>query len=302
MTATATRFARIDLSRLPPPPVLEVLDYEAIRAEILADLVAAAPDLADVIGLESEPLVKLVEIIAYRELGLRGRINDAAKACMLAFATGGDLDHLAALFGVKRLLIDPGDPTAVPPVAPTLEDDMGFRARTQLALEGQSVAGPEGAYLFHTLSAHGQVKDASVTSPNPGEVVVAVLSTEGDGTPGQAVLDTVTAALDLARPLTDQLTVQAAAILPYSVEASLTILPGPDPQLVQDAAQAALEAFADRQHGLGRDITIAGLHAALFVEGVQNVELTEPAADLAVDDLSAAHCTAIALAFGGIDV
>jgi len=301
MTSTQ-RFARIDLSRLPVPPVLEVLDFESIRAAILADLAAAAPELAGVLDLESEPLVKLIEIFAYRELGLRGRINDAAKATMLAFATGGDLEHLAAIFGVQRLVIDPGDPDAAPPVEATHESDDDLRARTQLALEGQSTAGPEGAYIFHALSADGAVKDVSVTSPTPGEVVVAVLSSVDDGTAPQELLESVAAKLDAVRPLTDQLTVQAAAIQTYAVEAVLTLYPGPDAQLVQDTAKAAVTDYVARNHRVGHDITVSGLLAALHCEGVQNVALSAPAADIVVDDLSAAFCSGVTVLIGGRDV
>jgi phage-related baseplate assembly protein len=48
---------------------------------------------------------------------------------MLAYATGANLEHLAALYGVERLVTDPGSPTAVPPVAPTMETDAALRAR-----------------------------------------------------------------------------------------------------------------------------------------------------------------------------
>ena len=37
---------------------------------------------------------------------MRARVNDAARAVMLASATGHDLDHLAALFSVARMKIE----------------------------------------------------------------------------------------------------------------------------------------------------------------------------------------------------
>ena len=63
-----------------------------------------------------------------------------------------------------------------------MESDPDFRRRIQLAPEGFSVAGPEGAYIFHALSADPGVLDACATSPSPGEVVVTVLARAGDGT------------------------------------------------------------------------------------------------------------------------
>ena len=117
----------IDLSQLPAPTVVETLDYESVLAALQADFTARYP--AFTAALESEPVLKLLEVAAWRELIVRGRVNDAARACMLAYALGSDLDHLAALYGVQRLLLDAGDPTAVPPVPPTYESDARLRAR-----------------------------------------------------------------------------------------------------------------------------------------------------------------------------
>ena len=45
----------------------------------------------------------MLETAAARETLLRARINDAAKANLVAFAGGGDLDHLAGFYDVVRL-------------------------------------------------------------------------------------------------------------------------------------------------------------------------------------------------------
>lgn len=299
-----SRFVQIDLSALTPPDVVEALDYEAIVAAIKTDVEAAVPELADVLALESEPVVKLIEAFAYRELLLRQRINDAAEAVMLARASGADLDNLAALFGVERLTISPGDPDAVPPIPAVMEADEALRQRVQLSLEAQSVAGPEGAYLFHARAADERVRDASVISPGAGEVLVTVLASSGDGTAPQDLVDAVEAAVGAedVRPLTDHVTVSSAAVVDYTIEAELTLYHGPDADVVADAARASVEAFATRHHRIGHDITRSGLFAALHVEGVQRVELIQPAADIVVDDTQAAYCSAIAVSVGGRDV
>jgi len=299
-----SRFVQIDLSALTPPDVVETLDYEAIVAAIKADVEAAAPELADVLALESEPAVKLIEAFAYRELLLRQRVNDAAEAVMLARATSSDLDNLAALFGVERLTISPGDPEAVPPIAAVMETDDALRQRVQLSLEAQSVAGPEGAYLFHARAADERVRDASVISPGAGEVLVTVLASTGDGTAPQDLVDAVEAAVGAedVRPLTDHVTVSSAAVVDYTIEAELTLYHGPDADVVATTARASAETFAARHHRIGHDITRSGLFAALHVEGVQRVELIQPAADIVVDDTQAAHCGAISVSVGGRDV
>ena len=296
-------YSAIDLSLLPVPDVVEPLDYEVILAAMKADLAARAPEVAAVLALESEPLVKLLEVAAYREVLIRARVNDAAQAVTLARATGTDLDNLAALFGVVRLVISPGNPSAVPPVAATLESDADLRRRAQLALEGFSTAGPEGAYVFHALSADADVLDVSATSPGPGDVLVTVLSRTGSGTAGAPLLAAVQAALnaDDVRPLCDNVIVQSASIVSYAITATLFFYPGPDSAVVMAAAQAAATAYAAAQHRIGRDVTISGLHAALHQPGVQRVVLTSPAAALTIGSAQASWCTAITLTNGGVD-
>ena len=297
-------FSAIDLSQLDAPEVVEQVDYETILAALKADLIARDPTLSDVLALESEPLTKLLEVCAYRETIIRARVNDASRAVMLAYATGNDLEHLAAFFGVTRALVTPADPDAEPPVAAVYETDERLRARTQLALEGYTTAGPVGAYVFHAMSASGQVADVHVTSPDPGEVLVTILSTEGDGTADSALLATVDAALnaETVRPLTDQVTVQAASIVEYAITAELTTYVGPDPETVRAAAEAAALAYADAHHRLGHDITLSGLYAALHQPGAQNVALSSPAADIVIDDDESAYCTAVTVTSGGTDL
>lgn len=296
-------YSAIDLSLLPVPDVVETLDFEAILAAMKADLITRAPELASVLALESEPAVKLLQVAAYREVLIRARVNDAAQAVTLARAVGTDLDNLAALFGVVRLVVNPGDPLAVPPVAPVLESDADLRRRAQLALEGFSTAGPEGAYVFHALSADADVLDVSATSPGPGDVLVTVLSRMGSGAAGAPLLATVAAALnaDDVRPLCDNVVVQSASIVSYAITATLYFHPGPDSAVVMAAAQAAATAYAAAQHRLGRDVTISGLHAALHQPGVQRVVLASPSATLTIGAGQASWCTAITLTNGGVD-
>lgn len=294
-------FTAIDLSRVPAPQVVESLNAEQILAEMVADLVARHPEFNAL--LESDPAIKLLEVAAYRELLLRQRINEAAQAVMLPYSQGTDLDNLGALFGVERLLITPGNPSAIPPVADQFENDSDYRYRIQLSLEGLSTAGPEGAYIFHALSASGQVLDASAISPNPGEVLVSILARAGNGTAAPALLATVLAALNAesVRPLTDYVQVQSATVTEYAIEATLYFFSGPDREVILANAQAAAEAYAAAQHRLGRDVTLSGIYAALHQPGVQRVELASPLANIVVSRQAATYCTGITLHDGGLD-
>lgn len=300
MTSPVSSSNAVDLSRLPAPKVVEPLDFETILTAMKADLVARKPDVAAALTIESDPLNKLLEVCAYRELILRQRVNDAAQAVMVAYAQGGDLDQLAALMGVTRLVLTPADPENG--VAAVLEGDEDLRRRVVLAPEGFTVAGPEGAYIYHALSADADVLDASVSSPTPGQVVVTVLSRQGNGAASAPLLASVAAAVsaETVRPLTDQVLVQSATIIDYSVTAQIFTYEGPDSNLVLTQARAQLAAFVVAQRKLGRDITRSGLYAALTAGGVQRVVLTQPAADVAISSTQAANLTASTVTYGGV--
>ena len=298
MASDSAAFTPVDLSRLPAPQVIETLSFDAIYADLLASLQAMVPDFDATI--ESDPAVKLLQLVAYREMLLRAKINDAARAVMPAFATGADLDQLAALLGVARLTRNAGDPTRG--VLAVMETDDEFRRRLVLAPEGYSVAGPEGAYIFHALSADPSVLDASATSPSPGRVVVTILSRTGDGTAPAALVATVTAYLtaDTRRPMTDAVTVQSATIIPYAVTATIRTFDGPDAAIVLATARARLDAYVAGCHRLGRDVARSGILAALHVEGVVTVQLASPPADIPIDRTQAPWCSGIAITHAGI--
>lgn len=298
----------IDLNRLPPPDVVETLDYEAVLAARKARLVALfaeaeRPAIEATLALESEPIVKLLEENALREVTLRQRINEAARAVMLAWAKGADLDQLAANYEVERFVLDPGDAAAVPPVPPTYESDSELRLRAQLAYEGLSVAGPRMAYVYHALSADPRVSDVSAVSPQPTEALITVLARDGDGTAVQNLLDTVDAALhdEDVRPLGDRVTVQSASIVNYTVDATLHLFPGPESEPIRAEAEARLQAYIAEQRRIGRDIRRSAIFAALHVEGVQRVDLSAPAVDVVISTSEAAYCTGYTIGVGAPD-
>ena len=292
-------YTAIDLSQLPAPDVVETLDFENILAAMLEDLQGRDPVFNALV--ESDPVYKVLEVAAYRETLIRQRVNDAARAVMLAYAAGPDLDHIGARFNVKRKLLSPGDPTANPPIEPVWENDQEFRRRIQLSLEGLSVAGPEGAYIYHSLSADPRVQDATATSPSAGEVLVTILSREGDGSAPADLVEAVDKHLqqDDLRPLTDAVTVQGAEIVGYDVRATIYTYPGPDRAVVLTEARKELDLHVAEMRRLNKSIPLTGITAALHVEGVQRVELDNPPADLAISATQAAYCRSIEIIDGG---
>lgn len=298
----------IDLSQLPAPSVVETLDFETLYEERKATLLSLYPSdqldtISRTLALESEPLVKLLQENTYREILLRQRINEAALAGMLAFAQGNDLDQLGANVNVSRLVVTPADDTTIPPTSAVMESDSDFRVRIQQAYEGLSVAGSVGAYQFHGRSADGRIADVSVISPSPASVIVSVLSQENNGSASDELIAIVNTALNAedVRPVADRVTVQSAVIVPYQIEATLYLYPGPEAEPVRAAAEQKLISYISAQHRLGRDIRRSAIYAALHAEGVQRVELAQPAADIVLDETQASFCSHYQLTLGGTD-
>jgi phage-related baseplate assembly protein len=286
----------IDLSRLPVPAVVEEFDFETIYAAKLARFQLLYPDYTAV--LESDPVVKLLELAAYDELTLRARINDAAKSTMLAYADGADLDHRAADYGVVRLQISAADPAAIPPVLAVWEDDERLRYRCQLALEGLSVAGSRGAYLFHTLTASADVLDAQIVSPAPGVVRVYVLGRRADGVPDGALLSVVRTALsaETVIPLCDSVEVVAGQPQSFVITATLEFEGGLSAATGGvGAAKGRLESMLEERKRLAGLVSLDDIYGALKMPCVRRVRLVSPSADIECGEGRFPRCTAINL-------
>lgn len=285
----------VDMSALPPPQVIEELDFEVIFAEMLADFQQRKPEYNAL--LESDPAVIALQCSAYRELLLRHRINEAAKACMLAYAKGQDLDNLAAFYKVKRMVVYDGNPNAIPPILPTYEDDDRLRLRTQLAIESMTTAGSERAYFFHAYSASTKVKSLSVQSVVPGEVIITVLSNEGNGEADKDLINTVLTYLNAEdkRPLTDKIKVQSAEIITYSIKARIFVYPGPSIPVVQKEFEDKLAMYVAKRHKIGEVMAFSGIYESLHGEGVQKVELESPSENIVTTNVQAAYCSNIEL-------
>ena len=271
-----SRFTAIKLSGLTPPDVIETLDYERIVTEMRDDLVARFPAIAGVIDLESEPARKLIEAFAYREMLLRARINDAARAVLLASSYGPNLDQLAALFATERMQVE--DETG----SLAQEDDDRLRRRVQLAPEAFSVAGPEGAYIYHALSAAPWARDATAIMTSPGRVRVTLLREGADPIPTLAERETVRLSLidNDVRPLTDIVEVLGPQVVRTEITATLTLYPGPDGSVVRDRAFSALSDWVESNRMLGMNLRRSALFSKLHQEGVHSVELASPEEDI----------------------
>ncbi|QJY32216.1 baseplate assembly protein J [Diaphorobacter sp. JS3050] len=274
-----------DLASLPTPAVIEPLSFEKIFSELQAEFQSRYPDYSAL--LASDPAVKLLEVAAYREVLLRNRINAAAKASLLAFATGSDLDHLAAFYGVTRLMD---------------ETDEALRLRTRQRIIGFANAGGAAHYRYWALSASPEVADVEVDSPEPGRVRISVLAKGEADTVPDAVLDAVRAVVlrDDIRVLTDTVEVVPAVLIPVTVIARIWLYPD-TPMVAFEAIGARFKEALAAQSGLGWDLTPSWVIGELQRPGVHKVEVLSPTVDIRANANQAVRLMNLNLDFAGRD-
>lgn len=259
------------LDALPPPGVVETLDFERILDAHRADLLARHPEAAEVLALESEPLNKLLQAHAYRELLYRARVNDAARAHLLAFAMGGDLDHLAAQYGVTR---QDG------------EADDRLRTRLQLRIAALAGQGTREHYEFHALTASPLVRAVRASQAAPGSVLVMLWVT--DQVQAQAVRQLVSEALNADNARMLGVPVNVAVAVPRTIDITARITrtrtaPAGLLQQLQARLQAAFAGMASLDGSVARSyittlLHVDGVHAVDYPDNTRPAPITPIAA------------------------
>lgn len=176
------------------------------------------------------------------------------------------------------------------------EGDDGLRERLRLAPDGFSVAGPAGAYRYFAMAAHQDVIDVAVAGNEPG--VVDVYPLTKDGLPGNEVIAAVydSCSADTVRPLCDTIRVLPPAEIVYELRAVVTPYSWADAAHVADLAGEAAQGYVDTvAAGLGRDVVVSALVAAMMVAGCYRVEVISPGADIVAAPHEWPRCSGITI-------
>ncbi|QZA80229.1 baseplate assembly protein [Deefgea piscis] len=181
------------------------------------------------------------------------------------------------------------------------EDDARFRDRLLDAPEAYSVAGPVGAYRFFAKSAHPDIIDVHVATPQPGSIALYPLMRSG--LPSQSILDAVLlkCSSEDRRPLCDSVSAIKPTEIAFSVGANLTLYSSANVPQTLSAARASLDALLLQMRSqLGSDIVPSQITAALQVPGVKRVELPGLIYK-AVAQTQWSRCTAVAINLTGVE-
>lgn len=276
--------AQYTLEGLPVPAIIATLSYEEIRLNTINKL--AEIDPAYSAFLESDPAIKVIEASSYNDLVLRERANDVAKANLLFFAKGADLDHLAAFYDVLRLIG---------------ETDSALRERVILAIQGRSTGGTEEQYKFIARTADVRVKDVAVYQVNGGpKLRVALLSSVNGGVPDAPMLAAVTAAVTApgARAINDVIEVVSATQAPQNIVLNVWLLPSA-PLAIIDSMETLIRSAWFDESGIGFDLNPSWIAARVHIPGVSKVEVVTPAAPVVAGDNQAALIGTVTVQFVG---
>jgi phage-related baseplate assembly protein len=175
------------------------------------------------------------------------------------------------------------------------ETDERLRERITLAPASFSVAGPDDAYRFFAKSAHPSIVDVAITSPNPGEVLISPLL-EGGNMPTEEILDAVEAICNSkkVRPLTDTVNTAEPSKVDYEIEVNLTLLTTAVSASIQAAVQKILADYKEeRKNRLGVDVVRSKLVAISKIDGVYDVDIVSPLANIEAADEVYTNCTSI---------
>ena len=276
-----------ELTALPAPDVLETLDYDTILTALVSRFRTINPNYSSTV--EGDPAYTLLEAMAYVEVMLRKRINDAARSVLVTHAVGADLDNLGASFNVYRRILQAANPDADPPIPEILETDTSLRTRILTALETIAI-GSEAWYKKHALDVNDtlagdatKVKDAAIYKGNTGGTIkLYVQADNANPVPDSTLLTKVRAYVTAKerRFLCDTVDVAAVAVLSYELQATLVVAPGFTPATVVADILKRANAFVKERQIIGKEIPLSHIYAALITEAVAELTLTKPASNV----------------------
>lgn len=300
MSINANRFISPTLnpSHLPMPDAIEVVDQEAILSERMEEFQRRADQAGfpyDVGGLEFDPIVIDQQAHAHREALMRARVNSAVRAVLPAYAQGDDLDAIVARANVTRLTITPADPDNG--VAAVMESDANLLLRYLTSFAVPAAGSPDG-YIYAAVTAYPVARDVSADGPavhgRPGRAVVTLLG-EAEAPVTDEITDLVRAAVTRpnVKPLTDEVIVVAAEIIPYEIELNILVPRGPAPALVSEAARVAVQEAAHARFAIGATVYANVLEGAAYVANVIRVTRVKPLSDIVAGPGQAPFCSDI---------
>lgn len=185
------------------------------------------------------------------------------------------------------------------------ENDAEYAERIHQAPNRFSTAGTKKGYEFFASSVSSAIIDVSVDSPNPGEVNVYPLLSDGE-LPSQEILEQIETYLSSEdiRPMTDFVQVMTPAVYEYEITVHYWISAEDKTRTlsIQTAVEAAVEDYRLwQQSKIGRDIAPARLIANVINAGAARIEASTmtPSSFVELGPNTVAQCKKVTVVYEG---
>jgi phage-related baseplate assembly protein len=162
------------------------------------------------------------------------------------------------------------------------ETDEELRDRILLSMADKSTAGSEESYKSYTYNADERIEDVAVLNGGGGIVNVYYYSPVADTLMQTRVDETLNATE--VRPLSDVVVAAKATEVAYSITAELKILPNQETATIYSNAVDSLTAGLKSLKQISTDITLSEINDFLKVDGVKEVVITAPTANVVIAD------------------
>lgn len=185
------------------------------------------------------------------------------------------------------------------------ESDDSYRERIQLAPEKFTTAGSDDSYKYWAKTTSQNIIDVEVYSPQPAEVNVVPLMTNGTlPTNGELAAIATVLSSEKIRPLTDKVTVLAPIPIIYNINLTYYISSRDslNVETIQSNVSIAINDFIIWQKNrIGRDINPSELIRRIMAAGAKRVQLTSPV-DLRLERFQVASLNSQNIVYGGLEI
>lgn len=181
------------------------------------------------------------------------------------------------------------------------ETDEKLKDRIRLAPASFSVAGPRDAYKFFAKSAHPSICDVAATSPVPGDIHIMPLI-DGGLMPSAEILANILAICDAekTRPLSDTVYAMAPTVFEYEIIVNLTLLITAVSAATLASVQKILNDYKEvRKNRLSLDVVRSQIVSLCKIDGVYDVDVISPAANIVALEGEYTKCTGITVNITG---
>lgn len=175
----------------------------------------------------------------------------------------------------------------------SVEDDESLLERYLISFADKSTAGAEETYKSLVLKADKRIEDVKVIGTDQAEVNIYYFSESADEIMNQRILEACNDKEQ--RPLTDKLSAIEVEEIVFSISAVLKISEGQESAAIQIAANKSLESGLKSIRKIGEPITLSEINDFLKVQGVKEVIINAPVANITPAINQIGICNAISI-------